>query len=286
MPELKALYQPATLVEALALLEEHGERARPLAGGTSLALSKGSKVEALVNLGRIGLDRVTRDGEGLHIGAMVTCAALRRALSGDPPNAIGDAAGGVGSLILQNHVTVGGNCVAVYAWSDLPLAMLALEASFVIQGQGDRQRVLPADAFFAEHPTRHLVEGEILVEVTVPEAHLVDRGSAHLKFARNATDQALASASACVKLTEGVIRQARVVVGAVRGMPQLLRETSDGLLGARPDADCLSRAAASASKEAKVSSDYRASGEFRTVLVGSLVEDALQLAVARAGEIG
>jgi CO/xanthine dehydrogenase FAD-binding subunit len=286
MPELKALYQPATLVEALALLEEHGERARPLAGGTSLALSKGSKVDALVDLGRIGLDRVTRNGDGLHVGAMVTCAALRRALKDDPPGALGDAAGSVGSRILQNHVTVGGNCVAVYAWSDLPLAMLALEASFVIQGQGDRRRVLPAESFFAEHPTRHLVEGEILVEVTVPGAHLAKSGSAHLKFARNATDQALASVAVCLELGEGVISRARVVVGAVRGMPQLLRETSDGLLGARPDAEHLARAAASASREAKVSSDYRASGEHRTVLVGALVEDALQLAVARAGEIG
>jgi len=288
MPELKALYQPGTLAEAQSLLEEHGERARPLAGGTSLVLSKSAKVEVLVDLSRVGLDRI-EDGPGpgeLRIGAMVTCSALRRFLAARPPTALSDAAGSVGSRVLQNHVTVGGNCVMVYAWSDLPVVMLALEGTFEIQRRAaageDTRRSLAADAFFSGHPTRSLAEGELVVAVNVPGPGS-GQGSAHLKFCRNAADQALASASVRVELDQGVVRQARVVVGAVRGLPQLLSETSDSLLGKEPDAQNLSMAADLAGREAKVSADFKASAEYRTQLVTTIVEDTLSLALSRAG---
>jgi len=283
MPELKALYQPNTLAEAQALLEEHGERARPLAGGTSLTRSRSAKVEVLVDLSRVGLDRITRADDGLHIGAMVRCSQLRRFLQGDPPSALYDAAGAVGSRILQNHVTVGGNCVMVYSWSDLPVALCAMEATFVIQGRG--RRSMAADAFLGAHPTRSLAEGELLVEVVVPPPQ-AGVGSAHLKFGRNEADQALASASVQVELADGVARQARIVVGAVRGLPQLLMEASDALVGKEPDPQNLSMAAAVAGREAKVSSDFKASGEYRSQLVSSLVEDALQLAMDRGSRAG
>jgi len=286
MPELKALYQPSTLGEAQALLEEHGERARPLAGGTSLVLSKSAKVEVLVDLSRLGLDHIEErpDSPDLRVGATATCSALRRHLAGRTPTALSDAAGSVGSRVLQNHVTVGGNCVMVYSWSDLPVVMLALEATFEIQARGGKRRTLAADSFFSGHPTRSLAEGELLVAVCVPKP-TSGQGSAHLKFCRNAADQALASATARVVLEHGVVRQARVVAGAVRGLPQLLSETSDSLLGKEPDDQNLSMAAELAGREAKVSSDFKASGEYRTQLVTALVEDALRVAVSRAGGI-
>jgi carbon-monoxide dehydrogenase medium subunit len=288
MPELKALYQPGTLAEAQALLEEYGERARPLAGGTSVALSRSSKVDVLVDLSRIGLDGIRLDeAGGLRVGAMVTCAGLRRFLAGQPlagGQALLDAAASVGSRILQNHVTVGGNCVMVYAWSDLPVALLALGGEFVIQGRGAR-RTLEAESLFSGHPTRSLTEGELLVEVIVPPGR-PGVASAHLKHTTNAVDQALASASVRLELQGGVVQSARVVVGAVRGLPQLLDETSDGLVGKEPDPQSLALAGAAAGREAKVSSDFKASGAFRIQLVAVLVEDALQLAVSRAEEQG
>jgi len=193
MPELKALYQPGTLAEAQSLLVEHGDRARPLAGGTSLVLSKSAKVEVLVDLGHIGLDRITRTQEGLRVGAMATCSQLRRKLAQDRPTALFDAASSVGTRILQNHVTIGGNCVMVYAWSDLPVAALAMEAGFVIQGRSGKQ-TMAANAFFGAHPTRSLGESDLVLELVLPPA-LSTTGSAHLKFSKNATDQALASTS-------------------------------------------------------------------------------------------
>jgi CO/xanthine dehydrogenase FAD-binding subunit len=280
MPDLKALYQPRTLAEAISLLEELGDRARPLAGGTTLCLTRSTRIEALVDLSRLGLDRIAEGNDGLHVGSMVTCAALVRHLRGRPPSALSDAAASVGSKILQNHVTVGGNAVMVYAWSDLPVALWCADATFVVQGQARRE--LSADRFFAEHPTHVLAAGEVLLEVVVPWPK-PGTGSAYLKLGRNATDQALASVAARVVLEGGVVTAARIAAGAVRAMPQILGTAAMHLVGRAPEDAALLGAARQAAAEAKVTADYRASVDYRRELVSSLVEDALRSALARAG---
>jgi carbon-monoxide dehydrogenase medium subunit len=278
MSELKAFYQPRSLSEAIALLEEHGDRARPLAGGTALSRSRSPRIEVLVDLGRLKLDRIEERDDGLHIGAMVTCAALLRHLRGRPPGLLSEAAASIGSRILQNQVTVGGNCVMVYAWSDLPVALWCAEARFLVHGRQSRE--LGADAFFAEHPSRMLGSEEILTEVVVP-APPPGTGSAYLKLGRNSTDHGLAAAAVQVTLAAGRIVAARVAAGGVRGLPQLLPVT--GLLGQTPEPSRLLEAARRAAEEARVTGDYRASVEYRRQVLFSLVADGLALAIRRAG---
>jgi len=280
MPELKAFFQPRSLPEALALIKEHGDSVRPLAGGTSLVFSRSSRLERVVDLGRLGLNTFKQDNGGLHLGAMLTCAALRQELQEMTPNALYEAAGRVGSRILQNHITVGGNCVQVYAWSDLPVALLALGADFVIQGQ--ETRTVAAEAFFDRHPLRVLSAGELLTEVKVSAGSL-EAGSAYLKFGRTEMDHALASAGAMVALEGGRVSRARITVGAVRGLPQLLSAAAETLKGKEPGGPALEEAARLAAQEAKVTADYRATADYRKQLVASLVEDVLRAAAARAG---
>lgn len=281
MPELKAFYQPRTFAEAQMLLKEHGDHARPLAGGTSLVLSKSSRLEVLVDLRNVGLDHLEEQDDGLHIGPMVTCTALRQYLVNYPDSLLAEAAASIGSRVLQNQITVGGNCVMIYAWSDFPVALWCLDAQFVIQAN-QAPKHLTANAFFAEHPLQLMEPGELLVDIIVPPPE-VNTGSAYLKMGRNATDQSLASAAVKVTLENQKIKKARIVVGAVRGLPQLLQSTTQELQDKEPTSETLQQAASSAAAEIMVNSDYRASAEYRKVLVSCLVEDALNLAVRRAG---
>jgi aerobic carbon-monoxide dehydrogenase medium subunit len=280
MPDLKAFYQPRTLAEAIALLEEHGEHARPLAGGTSLSISKSPRVEVLVDLRHLGIDHLEPQEQQLHVGAMVTCTALRRHLATWRPGVLGDAVEQIASRVLQNQITVGGNCVMVFSWSDLPVALWCLDARFVVQRS--LRRELSADAFFAEHPTHVLAEGELLAEVIVPRPQ-PGEGSAYVKLARNATDQSLASAAALLRVVDGTIQRARLAVGAVRGLPQLLAGAARHLEGKPPTPALFAEAAAMATSEAKITGDYKASAEYRQQLVSSLIEDGLELALRRAG---
>ncbi len=279
MKQLTTFLQPGSLDEALALLREHGDKARVLAGGTALVFATASTVEVLIDLRDAGMDWIEQRDDGLHLGAMTSLDALRRRL-GDELCAPLEAAGQAGSRILLNHITVGGNCVQVYAWSDLPVVLLCLGASFVLQG--DAQRTVDAATLFAQPPSKLLTAGELLVEVVVPKA-ADGSGSAYLKHIRTDTDHSLASAAASVTLADGKVAAASVAVGAVRGRPQLLSGAAGSLTGKAPDADTLAEAGRLAAQEAKVMADYRATSDYRKQLLGVLVEDALVAAVERAG---
>lgn len=284
MSELTAFHQPTTLDEALTLISELGERGRPLAGGTALALSRPARIEALVDLGRVEeLRAISSGADGVCVGAMVTCAELWQAkLDPVPPRALIKAAASVGSRVLQNHVTVGGNCVGIYAWSDLPVALCCLGAEMVLRSSAGGERVVPALTFFAQHPSKVLKTGELLVQVRVPPQP-EGSSSAYMKFARNAGDQALASAAVWLRLQGGAVSEARLVAGALRALPQPLSRAAAALLGAEPTVDAMEAAGAAAADEARSGSDFKASAEYRKTLLAALVQDALELAVARAG---
>lgn len=279
MKQLTTFLQPGSLEEAQALLREHGERARVLAGGTALVFAKSSRTQVLVDLRAAGLNWLEQREDGLHLGAMTSLTTLRRHL-GDDPSALLEAASQAGSRILQNHITVGGNCVQVYSWSDTPVALLCLGASFVLQGE--QQRTVDAATLFAQPPSRLLGQGELLVEVVVPDAP-EGSGSAFLKQIRTDTDHSLASAAAQVTLVDGKVSEASIAVGAVRGLPQQLSGAAESLVGQAPDEAALAEAGRLAAQEAKVMADYRATTDYRKQLLGVMVEDALSAAVKRAG---
>ncbi len=280
MKQLTTFLQPGTLEEALALLSEHGDQARPLAGGTALVFSKSSRTSVLVDLRAAGLDWLEQRDDGLHLGAMTSLNTLRRHLEPGGPSALLEAAATAGSRILQNHITVGGNCIQVYAWSDLPVALLCLGAGFVLQGP--QQRTVDAATLLAQPPLKLLGKGELLVEVVVPTP-VEGSGSAYLKHIRTDTDHSLASAAAQVTLADGKVTAASIAVGAVRGLPQLLAGAADSLEDKAPEGAALAEAGRLAAQEAKVMADYRATTDYRKQLLGVMVEDALTAAVERAG---
>lgn len=282
MPELNAFLRPGSLDEALALLSEHGDRARPLAGGTTLIFSKSSRVDTLVDLRGAGLDGFSAgDGGTLELGAMLSLTELARGLERDGgPDALREAATRAGTGVLQNQITVGGNCVQVYAWSDLPVALLALGATFTLQGKGGTRQVT-AEELFARAPVRTLEKGELVTAVSVPA---VSGGSAYQKFTRTDADHSLCSVAAKVALDgEGKVAEARVAVGAVRGLPQLLGAAAEVVVGEVPDEATLDAAGDRAAKAAKITADYRATAAYRQQLVATMVADVLGQAVQRAG---
>jgi len=283
MPELTEFLRPSSLEEALDLLKERGNRARPLAGGTTLIFSKSSRVDTLVDLRGVGLHGAEVRDDGLHLGAMLSLTGLRRELSGSAcPAALLEAAGKAGTRVLQNQITVGGNCVQVYAWSDLPVALLCLGASFVLRGPGG-ERSVAAEEMFAKAPARTLQDGELLVEVIVPPEGTA-AGSAYQKFTRTDADHSLCSVAAQVSLDEsGAVGSARVAAGAVRGLPQLLSADVLALTGQMPAEDTLRQAGERAAKACRITADHRATAGYKQQLLAVMVADMLGEAVKRAG---
>src|SRR5918992_4979405 len=166
-------YQRAESVdEAIALLQEHGEGAKLIAGGHSLLpimKLRLAEPETLVDIGRIAeLRGVRRDNGEIAIGALMTHhqIATDDQIRSTVP-LLADTAATVGDRQVRNRGTIGGALAHADAAADYPAAILALEATIVARGPSG-SREIAADDFFVDLLTTSLAPDEIVTEVRIP----------------------------------------------------------------------------------------------------------------------
>jgi len=146
-------HAPTSLNEAISLLQEHGEAARPLAGGTDLVVQmkeNATKFAAPAHI--VSLLRVPELGgiefsesEGLRIGAGATMAQVADSpIIRERYRAIAEGAALVGSIQTMNMATVGGNLCNAAPSADIAPPLLAFEAEAVIVGPSGRRKLAPA----------------------------------------------------------------------------------------------------------------------------------------------
>jgi carbon-monoxide dehydrogenase medium subunit len=277
--------RPETLEEALALLVEHGEDARPLAGGQSLVPMLNFRLATpavLVDINRLpGLDSISSLDGRLRVGALVRQRALERAPAAAPVGALADGLPLVGHLVTRNRGTVGGSVAHADPAAELPLALLALGGTVEVLGPRRRREIAAAD-FFTGFLTTALEPGELLVEVRFPAA-AEGEGSALVEVAQRHGDFALAAAAAWVRLdSRGTVADARVAVGAVTERPVLVPEAAAAVTGADPSDEMIRSAARVAVATVEPMGSLHAPPDYQRHLTGLLVGRALRRAAERA----
>ena len=219
------LIEPRSVAEAVEALGRADGEARLVAGGTALVpmLRMGLlRPERVISLHRIAeLGRIAVSGGGLHVGAMVTMAAIGRSpeiARGWP--LLASAAGHVATPAIRSSATLGGNLGYAEPASDPAPALLCLEAEVDVAGPAGA-RSLPLSRFFAGFYETALAPGEILTAVRVPAAPPGAR-SGYVKFCpRSAEDKPLVGVAALL------VMDARA--GRCRGGPHRARR--GGALG-------------------------------------------------------
>jgi CO/xanthine dehydrogenase FAD-binding subunit len=278
------LATPASLEEALELLDRHGDGAKVIAGGQSLMpllALRFAQPEVLVDLNRVtGLDgiRPTEDG-GVAIGAMTRT----RSLEDDPTIAArvplaAQAAPLIAHRAIRNRGTVGGAVAHADAAAELPAVMLASAATIVAMSAGGR-REIPAAEFFLTHYTTALEPTEILVELRVPPPP-AGAGTSFQEISRRHGDFAMAGAATIVELEGGRVRSARVALIGVADRALALDTTP--LLDRVPRREALAEFAAAAVTGLDPSGDQHASAEYRRHLAAVLIRRTLEEASAAA----
>jgi len=272
---------PGTLSEALALLAEHGEDARPLAGGQSLVpmlnlrLARPGVVVDLNHLDDLGGLRVA-DGR-LVVGALTRQRTLERAPQAAGIGVLADGLPLIGHVATRNRGTVGGSIAHADPAAELPLALLALGGAVTAVGPAGR-REIPADELFAGFLTTTLEPGELLQAVHFPLPGARE-GSALVELAQRHGDFALVAAAVTVRLdADGQVSRARVAVGAVADRPLLLPEPAAALLAGAGAAAAGQYAAAAVDPFGTL----HAPADYQRHLVGVLVTRAVERAVDRA----
>jgi carbon-monoxide dehydrogenase medium subunit len=278
-----------TVEEAVALLAEHGEDAKVLAGGQSLVPLLNFRLarpERLIDINNVGELDYLRVGDGsLRIGALVRHSALERseeAAAAVP--LLREAVRLVGHVQIRNRGTVGGSIAHADPAAELPVAMAALEARFRMRSMRG-ERVLGADELFVTHLTTSLEADELLTEIEVP-LPAPGTGWAFVEFARRHGDFALGGAAALVRLREGgSCEGAAVALLAAASTPVRAREAEEFLRGRQLDDQTVREAAALAGANVRPTGDIHGSSEYRHGLIEAMTRRALVAAAGRAKEV-
>jgi carbon-monoxide dehydrogenase medium subunit len=273
--------------EAVALLQQHGDDAKILAGGHSLIPLLRFRLAApalLIDINRITELEYIQEADGvLHIGALTREAALDDSeLIGERYPILRDTSLGVADPVVRNWATVGGNLAHADPANDHPATMLALGASVVAEGPGGR-RVIPVEEFFTDAPFETTLHpDEILVEIRIP-APGERSGGAYCKLERKVGDYAIAGVAACVTLdANGVVTQAGIGLTNVGSHPIKARDAEQALIGKPLDEATIQHAADLAAAASQPTSDIRGPAEYKRAMVHTLCVRALRRALARA----
>jgi CO/xanthine dehydrogenase FAD-binding subunit len=282
------LHSPKSLPEALDFLARYRGAARVLAGGTDLVpkLQKGVlRPDAVVSLrGLAELRGIAFDSEtGLAIGAMARHAEVL-----ENPDvrklypALVEALSQLATVHVRNMGTIAGNLCNASPCADSAPILLARDARLAIAGP-DGARELPLSEFFLGPGRTALAPGEILTAIRVPRP---PPGAGHAFrsiSARSRVDMSAASAGVMVRLEDGRIAQARLVLGAVGPTPLRAGAAEALMVGKVPRPELFVEAGEAAAAEARPITDVRASSAWRRRVLAVLVRRAAAAALERAG---
>lgn len=275
---------PATLAEALALLVEHGENAKVLAGGQSLVPVMALRLATpawLIDLNRIAsLDGIRQLDTGeLAIGALTRHAAVERSeLVARANPLLAAAMPWVAHVAVRNRGTVGGSLVHADPAAELPAVCLAGDATLVARSIRGRRTIAAADFFRGMFETA-LAADELLVEIRFP-AWPDGRCHGFIEIARRHGDFAICGIAATVERDRaGRVGDARVVAFGVVDRPVRLAAVERALAGTDGGEDAIRSAAGAAADGLTPRADHHASAEYRSELLPVLARRALAQAL-------
>jgi aerobic carbon-monoxide dehydrogenase medium subunit len=278
-------HAPASVDEALELLERYGDEGKVLAGGQSLIPMMKLRFalpSALVDINRIqGLDSIEEDDGFLSIGALVRHKDCERseALRGRY-GVLADAAPQISDPIVRNRGTVVGSLAHADPQGDWGSALMAAGAQLeVVSSSGTR--TIPLDELFQGPFTTSLAPNEIATAVQVPDPG-ARAGGTYLKLERKVGDFATAGVAVHLSFDNGNVGRAGIALTGV-GPRNLRAETAEAaLVGAELDDDLIQEAAELAAQAAQPRSDHRGSADYKRSVVRVFTERGLRKAAETA----
>ena len=299
-------HSPHSLQEAVALLEQHGDDAKLLAGGQSLIPAMRFRLalpETLIDLSNIAdlsyireetvehfleTELTFSDTRGLKteagvlaIGAMTCEADLEdSAVVQQKFHLLADAARVIADPVVRNRATVGGNIAHADPANDHPAVMLAYGAEVIALGPGGT-RAIPIDDFFVDLFENALTDNEILTEIRIPTPG-ANSGGAYIKMERKVGDYAISAVAVQLTMSGDVCTAVRIALTNVSPVPMRAQNAEAALLGKAISPETLEAAGQAAAAECDPSPDLRGTVAYKRDLTRVLVKRAVQKAVERA----
>ena len=278
---------PQSVDEALALLAEHGDEAKVLAGGQSLVPTMNFRLAqpaVLVDLNGVDdLAYLREVGGELRIGAMTRQRAVEVSdLVARRAPLVAETMPWIAHPQIRNRGTFGGALAHSDPAAELPAVTLTLGGRFRARGPGG-ERWIAAQEFFTGLFETALEPDELLVEIALPELP-ARTGWAFREISRRRGDYALVGVAAVVTVGRlGRVKDARLTFLSVGEGPVPAVKAQEGLRGQKPTVEAIAAAAdVAATEDIEPSGDIHASEPYRRHLARILSVDVLTRASERA----
>jgi len=279
-------HRPASVAAATALLAEHGDDARVIAGGHSLIPMmklRMADVPHLVDLRDLtDLRGISVADDVIRIGAMVTQHEIisDERLAATAP-ILREAALQIADPQVRYAGTVGGNVANGDPGNDMPGLMQCVDAGFELAGP-DGIRVVAARDFYESAYVTARADGEILTAVLIPVPP-EGAGWAYEKQKRKIGDYATAAAAVTIAVEGGRCTSASIAMTNLSDVPVWAETAAGALAGGPLDADSRTAAVAATLDVIDPAADNRGPVEFKKHVAGIILRRAIDRAAARAG---
>jgi len=278
-------HRPKSLREAVALLADLGEEARPLAGGHSLIPMMKLRLatpQHLIDLAGIGdLKGVHADGGDIVIGAMTTQHEI---IGSDLLAAKLPVLAETSLLIADPQVryvgTLGGNVANGDPGNDMPAVMLCLGATYHVLSKAGERRISAREFYQGAYFTA-LEPGEMLTAVRIPVPP-AGHGSAYEKLKRKIGDYATAAAAVVLTMRGASVASCSIGLTNLAETPLWAEDAAAIVMGSQLDPATVKRAAEAAEAITSPAADTRGPVTYRKKMAGVMVARALMRARDRA----
>ncbi len=249
-----------------------------LAGGTDIMVMRKERElqeRPLIDISGFSELKEIRQSNGvIEIGALVTMSQLESSpVIRERAAALAQAASEMGSPLIRNLATIGGNIANSNPAGDTIPALTVLDAELVLR-RGTREREVPADGFCTAPGCNVLEPGEIITAFRIPV--LEGSRSSFMKIGpRGALSVSKVSLGAWWFVSERKIVDIRIAPGAVGPRCQRVSRTEKLLKGSVLDPAVIEKAAEKIQIEVSPIDDYRSSADYRRAMTGVLLKRIL-----------
>ncbi|MCY3945726.1 MAG: FAD binding domain-containing protein [Anaerolineaceae bacterium] len=281
----QAYHSVSSLDEALALLAQHGERARIVAGGTDMLieLERGQRpdVEVLVDITRVpGLDSMGQQNGRIRLGPLVNHNhVVGSELLREVALPLVQASWEVGAPQIRNRATIAGNLITASPANDTITPLMALDARVTLRSHAGERQIALADFYTGLRRTVMRAD-ELMTEIEFPAMRAVQRGIFLKLGLRRAQAIAVINLAIVLDLDGDRVKRASIMLGSVA--PTILRaeNAERALVGHTLDAATIEGIADLTAAAPSPIDDVRGTALYRRRTLKSLTRRALRLLAA------
>ena len=218
---VKNWYRPESIPEALSVMKKG--RVIPYAGGTSFHRDGKITATGMIDLRKLDLDFIHETESGTTIGACTRFKDIANYDFTDGRKILKEACSQAASTSLRNLITIGGSLASKPPWSNIPAALLALNAEIEIAGT--KAGKFGIEKFLTEKP---MDGASLITRIYIPKS---SGFGIYYRYSKTRFDYSLVDTAVYIEVKDEKIETIRIAVGNLLPKARRLHNLEESLKG-------------------------------------------------------